>query len=104
MKTKYTGVTWGDYHNVIPYDEAMDQVKSLLKDVIVKSLLKDVIVVGHNFQTDKGPLCKLFISEVIACIKHKCNVMAMLLHSQMVRILLFQNICSTTFFFQATTH
>ena len=48
MKTKYTGVTWGDYHNVIPYDEAMDQVKSLLKNAIM---------VGHNIQSDERALC-----------------------------------------------
>ena len=43
IKTKYTGVTWGDYHNGIPYDEAMDQVKSLLKDAIVVGIKSEVM-------------------------------------------------------------
>ena len=48
IKTKYTGVTWSDYRNGVSYDEAMDEVKSLLKDVIV---------VGHNIRCDEQALC-----------------------------------------------
>ena len=47
-KTKYTGVTWGDYHNGIPYDEAMDQVKNWLNNNIV---------VGHNIRSNERALC-----------------------------------------------
>ena len=44
----FTGVTWRDYRNGMPYDEAMEQVKSLLKDAIV---------VGHNIKSDESALC-----------------------------------------------
>ena len=45
---RFTEVTWRDYRNGIHYDEAM---------VEVKSLLKDAIVVGHNIQSDERALC-----------------------------------------------
>jgi DNA polymerase III epsilon subunit-like protein len=54
INIKYTGVTWSDYHNGIPYDEAMDQVKSLLKDAIV---------VGHDIESDECALC-LNLNEI----------------------------------------
>ena len=44
----FTGVTWTDYHNGICYDDAM---------VEVKRLLKDAIVVGHNIESDERALC-----------------------------------------------
>ena len=48
INTRFTGVTWRDYRNGIPYDEAMAQVKSLLKDAIV---------VGHDIRNDERALC-----------------------------------------------
>ena len=48
LKTTRTGVTWSDYRNGVPYDEAMDKVKSLLKNDIV---------VGHNIRCDERALC-----------------------------------------------
>lgn len=47
LERKYTGVTWSDYHNGIHYDQAM---------VEVKSLLKDAIVVGHDIESDEKAL------------------------------------------------
>ena len=44
LKTTRTGVTWSDYCNGVPYDEAMDEVKSLLRNDIV---------VGHNIRSDE---------------------------------------------------
>ena len=48
INTRFTGVTWRDYRNGIPYNEAMAQVKSLLKDTIV---------VGHDIRSDERALC-----------------------------------------------
>ena len=48
LKTTRTGVTWSDYCNGVPYDEAMDEVKSLLRNDIV---------VGHNIRSDERALC-----------------------------------------------
>ena len=48
LNENFTGVTWADYHNGICYDDAM---------VEVKSLLKDAIVVGHNIESDERALC-----------------------------------------------
>jgi hypothetical protein len=35
---------------------------------------------------------QLLISAIVACAKHNCNVMAMLLHPQMVRITILYNV------------
>ena len=48
INTRFTGVTWRDYRNGIPYDEAIAEVKSLLKDTIV---------VGHDIRSDERALC-----------------------------------------------
>ena len=48
INTRFTGVTWRDYRNGIPYNEAMAQVKGLLKDAIV---------VGHDIRSDERALC-----------------------------------------------
>ena len=48
LEYRFTGVTWSDYRNGIHYDQAV---------VEVKSLLKDAIVVGHDIRSDERALC-----------------------------------------------
>ena len=54
INTRFTGVTWRDYRNGIPYNEAMAQVKGLLKGAIV---------VGHDIRNDERALiCALILA------------------------------------------
>ena len=43
LETHRSGITEADYHNGIPYEEAILEVKEILKDAIV---------VGHNIRCD----------------------------------------------------
>lgn len=55
----YTGVRWGEYdHNGIPYDEAIKEVKELLKSAIM---------VGHDIESDERALC-FNIGSVAHCL------------------------------------
>lgn len=43
LQTKRSGITKGAYHNGIPYEQAIEEVRELLRDAIV---------VGHNVTSD----------------------------------------------------
>ena len=43
VKTKYSGITWEQYNNDIPYDVAIEEIKDILRDAIV---------VGHDIIHD----------------------------------------------------
>ena len=61
FRNKYfdSGVTWEELRrNGIPYDEAIDEVKELLRDAIV---------VGHNIKSDERALC-FDIGSVAHCV------------------------------------
>ena len=52
------GITEADYHNGIPYEEAI---------VEIKGILKDTIVVGHNIRCDFRAL-QLSVYPTVHCV------------------------------------
>lgn len=60
-KFKWTGVTWREYHNGMPYDEPI---------VKVKRFLKDPIVLGHNIQSDES----IPINSIAHCVYDTARV------------------------------
>ena len=61
LNEKYSGITWKQYNDGIPYDVAIDEVKGILKDAIV---------VGHDIMHDINALglTKTEFSSLVYCI------------------------------------
>ena len=60
LATDRLGITEADYHNSIPYEEAI---------VEIKGILKDAIVVGHNIRCDFRAL-QLSMYPTALCLRH----------------------------------